>query len=79
MCNMPLCVFSVVSDPWQLHALQPARLFCPWDFAGKNLGVGRHGLTEDLANLVIEPTSLASVHWQASSLPLAPPGKPRTS
>ena len=24
----------------QFHGLQPARLLCPWDFPGKNAGVG---------------------------------------
>ena len=28
--------FSVMSDFLQLHGLQPARVFCPWDFPGKN-------------------------------------------
>ena len=27
-----------------LHGLQPARLPCPWDFPGKNTGVGFHFL-----------------------------------
>ena len=30
----------------------------------------------DVPNPGIEPVSLKSVHWQASSLPLVPPGKP---
>ena len=28
----------------QPHGLQPARLLCPWDFPGKNAGVGCHFL-----------------------------------
>ena len=31
----------------------------------------------DLLNPGIEPMSLMSLHWQADSLPLAPPGKSR--
>ena len=31
---------------------------------------------EDLPNPGIEPVSLCLLHWQAGSLPLAPPGKP---
>ena len=31
---------SVVSDSWQSHGLQPTRLLCPWDFPGRNTGVG---------------------------------------
>ena len=33
---------SVVSDPQRPHGLQPTRLLCPWDFPGKNTGVGCH-------------------------------------
>ena len=28
------------------HGLSPARLFCPWDFPGKNTGVGCHFLLQ---------------------------------
>ena len=35
---------SVVSDPQQLHGLQPSRLLRPWDFPGKSTGVGWHCL-----------------------------------
>ena len=31
----------------------------------------------DLPNPGTEPMSLMSLHWQAGSLPLAPPGKPK--
>ena len=30
----------VLSDSLRLHGLQPTRLLCPWDFPGKNTGVG---------------------------------------
>ena len=33
---------SVTSDPQRPHGLQPSRLFRPWDFPGKNTGVGCH-------------------------------------
>ena len=33
---------SVVSDSSRPHGLQPTRLLCPWDFPGKNTGVGCH-------------------------------------
>ena len=35
---------SDVSDSLRPHGLQPARLLCPWDFPGKNTGVGCHSL-----------------------------------
>ena len=37
-----LCVCSVMSGSWRPHGLQPARLLCPWDFPGKNFGMGCH-------------------------------------
>ena len=35
---------SVLSDSSQPHGLQPTRLLPPWDFPGKNTGVGCHRL-----------------------------------
>ena len=37
-------VASVVSDSVRPHRRQPTRLPCPWDFPGKNTGVGCHFL-----------------------------------
>ena len=51
----------------QLHGLYPARLLCPWDFPGKNTGVGCHSLSlGKLPDLEIEPGSPA---LQVDSLP----------
>ena len=33
---------SVVSDSLRPHGLQPTRILSPWDFPGKNTGVGCH-------------------------------------
>ena len=33
-------VCSIMSNSLQPHELQPTRLLCPWDFPGKNTGVG---------------------------------------
>ena len=55
----------------QIHRLQLTRLLCPWDFPGKNTGVGCHSLFQG-----IFPTQgliLLLLHWQVDSLPLAPP------
>ena len=30
------------------HGLEPARLLCPWDFSGKNTGVGCHFLLQGI-------------------------------
>ena len=42
-----LCVWeslSVVSDSFQPHGLEPARLLCTWNSPGQNTGVGSHSL-----------------------------------
>ena len=41
------CVsLSVLSDSLWPHGLYPARLLCPWNFPGKNTGVGSHSLLQ---------------------------------
>ena len=35
---------SVLTDSLQPHGLKPVKLLCPWDFPGKNIGVGCHFL-----------------------------------
>ena len=35
---------SVMSESLRPHGLQPARFLCPWNFPGKNTGVGCHSL-----------------------------------
>ena len=60
---------SVVSHSLRPHGPQPTRLFCPWDFPGKNTRVGCHFLLQGLFfNPWIEPSSPA---LQADSLPLS--------
>ena len=74
-CYRTLCVFSssVVSDSLQPHGLSCARLLCPGNFPGKNIGVGGHFLLQG-----IFPTqeSLVSPALAGRFLPLVPPGKP---
>ena len=54
--------------PW------PASLLHPWDFLGKNIGVGCHFLLQGgLPNPGIKPGSPAV---QVDSLPSEPPGRP---
>ena len=45
-----LSCFTAESSPTLLqpHVLQPARLLCPWDFPGKNTGVGCHALLQGI-------------------------------
>ena len=45
----PVCVsHSVMPDSLWPHGLQPTRLLCPWDFPGKNTGVGCHALLQGI-------------------------------
>ena len=43
-----LCMLSisVVSNSLRPHKLQPPRFLCPWNFPGKNTGVGCHFLLQ---------------------------------
>ena len=43
-----LCHCLVVSNSLQPHRLQPDRLLCPWNFPGKNTGVGCHFLLQGI-------------------------------
>ena len=68
---------SVVSDSLRPHELQPTRLLCPWNFPGKNTGVGCHALLQGISlTQGSNPHLLHLLHWQAGSLPPVPPGKP---
>ena len=56
---------------WTLwpHKLLPTRLLCPWDFPGKNTGVGCHFLL--FARGLLDPgTKPLSLTLQVNSLPL---------
>ena len=68
---------TVMSDSLQPYGLQPASLLCPWDSPGKNTGVGCHALLQGIFPTQGSNTHLLRLlhllHWQANSLPLAPP------
>ena len=49
----------------------PTRLLCPWDFPGKNPGVGCHSLPQGI--FLTQGSNLCLLHWYASSLPLGTP------
>ena len=42
------CEVLVVPDSLWPHRLQPTRLLCPWDFPGKNTGVGSYFLLQGI-------------------------------
>ena len=74
------CGLVTKSCPMHLrhHVLQPTRLLCPWDFPGKNTGVGCHFHLQG-----IFPTQGSNLclpclqHRQAGSLSLVPTGNPK--
>ena len=78
-CAVVSC-FSRVQLYVTLWTEKPARLPCPWNSPGKNTGVGCCALFQVISltqgsNLLL----LCLLHWQAGSLPLAPPGKPKVT
>ena len=59
------------------HGVHPARLLCPWDFPGKDTGVGCHVLLQGISQTQGSDPRL--LRWQAGSLPLVLPQKPTYS
>ena len=76
--TLNLC--PVVCDSLQPHGLQPVRILCPWNFPGKNIGVGCHFFIQGIEPLGQtqgqKPCLLRLLKSQADSLPVVPPGKP---
>ena len=68
--QIDMCVLShsVISNSLQPHALYSARLLCPWDFPGKNIGVNCHFLLQGI--LLTQELNPRLLHWQADYLPL---------
>ena len=59
------------------HGLWLTRLLCPWDFPGKNTGVGCCFLFQVIfLTLGSEPTYPASRAWAGGFVTTEPPGKP---
>ena len=77
-CSLSLaCAHSVVSDSLQPHGPYPTRLLCPWNFPGKNIGVGCHFLLQKVfPTQGKNPRLLQRHHWQVDSLPLYHQGSP---
>ena len=57
------------------NSLDPMDSSLPWDFPGKNTGVGCHFLLQG-SNPGIKPESSVSTALQADSLPLGHQGSP---
>ena len=69
-------VTSVMTHSLQPHGLYPARLLCPWDFAGKYWSRLPCPFAGDLPNSGTEPVSPVSPTVQADSLQLSHQGSP---
>jgi len=72
VCVRPRALSCVrrFATPWTVAA----RLLCPWNFPGKNSGVGCHFLVMGIfPTQGSNPSVLHLLHWQADSLPLALP------
>ena len=61
------------------HGLQPARLHCPWDFPGRDTGVGCHFLLQGIFPTQKSNPGLLHCRWtpalQVSSFPTESQGK----
>ena len=68
---------SAVSDSFQPVDCSPPGSSVNWDSSGQNTGVDCHTLLQGI--FLTQGLNLrlpCLLHWQAGSLPLAPPGKP---
>ena len=65
---------SVMSHCLQLHVLSPTRFLYPWDFPGKNPGVGCHLLLQGI--FLTQGQNPHLLHWQVCSFTPEPLGKP---
>ena len=56
----------------QPYGQQPTNFLCPWDFPGKNTGVGCHFFLQEFSSIQgWNPHLLHLLHWQAGSLSLS--------
>ena len=70
--HLLLICHPVLFDSLWPHGLLPARLFCPWDFPGKNTRVGCHFFLQGtFLTQVSNMCLLHFLHCQAESLPAA--------
>ena len=65
---------SARSDSFQPHGLWPTRLLCPWDFLGKNTGVGCHFLLQEI--FLTQGSNLGLLHCRQILYHLSHQGSP---
>ena len=61
--SMYVCVYSDISDTLWPYGLLPTSFLCPWNFPGKNTGVGYHFLFQGI--FLTQRWNLLLLHWQA--------------
>ena len=66
-----VCMCSVVSNSLRPHGLSPSKLFCPWNFPGKNTGVDCHFFLQGIfPTQELNGHLFRVLHRQMDSLPL---------
>ena len=74
VCAASLQLCPTVCGPMDCS---PPASSCPWDSPGKNTGVGCHAILQGIfPTQRLNPSLSSLLHWEGSSLPLAPSGKP---
>ena len=78
LCKTDFCSCClVVSDSSVAHGLLPTRLLYPWNFPGKNTGVGCPFLLQGI--FLTQGSNLCLLHWQVDPLLLSHQGSMRDS
>ena len=65
-----------MSDSLGPCGLQPARLFSPWNFLGKNTGVGCHSLLQGEGSVLTQGSNLGLLHGRLILYHLSHQGSP---
>ena len=68
------CRFITKSCLTCCDPMEPNKLLCPWDFPGRDIGVGCHALFQGI--VPTQGSNLHHLHWEADSLPLSHLGSP---
>ena len=64
------CLFAKLCPTLLLpHGPWPARVLCPWDFPGKNMGMGCHFLLQGI--FPTQGLNSGLLHWQVTSSTLS--------
>ena len=68
-CLLKRCLCSPLSESLRLRGPEPARLLRPWDYLGKNTGVGHYSLLQGLfLTRALNPSLLSLLRWWEDSL-----------